>query len=206
MARRSRSLVVRSLVAAALAAPVVGAPLGIGPSAPVVSAAPVGFVESVVGEVPAPVAVRELAPGLVAVLGKAGTVHLVRDGELLPEPALTLAGVCTESERGLLGVAAGPDLSTTGHVYLYATRREPSAPAGCVNQVSRFALGGDRIDPAARWCSSMASVRWPATTTAATWRSAKDAMLYVAVGDASATLAATPGRPVPTTRRRTCRS
>ena len=128
MARRSRSLVVRSLVvrslvAAALAAPVVGAPLGIGPSAPVVSAAPVGFVESVVGEVPAPVAVRELAPGLVAVLGKAGTVHLVRDGELLPEPALTLAGVCTESERGLLGVAAGPDLSTTGHVYLYATRR-----------------------------------------------------------------------------------
>ena len=72
----------------------------------------------------------EQVVGVVAVLGKSGTVHLVRDGVVLPTPALTMTGVCTESERGLLGIAAAPDLATTGHVYLYATRTAPGAPGG----------------------------------------------------------------------------
>jgi len=184
VARRSRSITVRSLVAAVLAAAAVAAAPGPGSSTPVASAAPVGFVESVVGAVPAPVAVRELAPGLVAVLGKAGTVHLVRNGQLLPTPALTLGDVCTESERGLLGVAAGSDLSTTGHVYLYATRREPAAAGGCVNRVSRFTLSGDRIDPASEvvLVDGISSVA--GNHNGGDLEIGKDAMLYIAVGDA----------------------
>ncbi len=48
-----------------------------------------------------------------------GRLRVVRDGALLPDPALTVT-VLTGGERGLYGLAVAPDFATTGQVYLDA--------------------------------------------------------------------------------------
>lgn len=72
-----------------------------------------------------------------------------QNGALLPTPALDLtARVCTELERGLLGVAVDPAFATNGFIYVFYTFRkfsvcgvnDASAP---VNRVSRFTLPSD---------------------------------------------------------------
>lgn len=152
-------------------------------SAPSVSALPEGAADELVGTVSSPVAVTRLPNGAVAVLGKSGTVRLVRDGALLPAPALTLSGVCTQSEQGLLGIAGDPALGTTGSVYVYATRVAPSAPGGCVNRVSRFTMTGDVIDPASEvvLIDNIASIA--GNHNGGDVAIGKDGMLYVSVGD-----------------------
>ena len=117
------------------AVPVSAAP----PVAPLpVEDLPFGFTDVAVASVVTPVAVRAMPDGSVAVLGKAGTVHLIRGGTLVTPPALTLAGVCAQSERGLLGIAPDADFLTNGYVYLYYTHVDASMPGGCANRVSRF--------------------------------------------------------------------
>jgi glucose/arabinose dehydrogenase len=85
-----------------------------------------------------------------------GLLRVHKDGELLQTPALDLTGkVCSNSERGLLGVALDPSFSTNRYVYLYYTfnkfgecpvydTHNPNNPA---NRVSRFVMSGDTIDP-----------------------------------------------------------
>ncbi len=156
------------------------------PIMPVTPAAalPFGYSDVLVGTVPTPVAVRRLPTGVVAVLGKTGTVHLVRDGAVLPTPALVLADVCAQSERGLLGIAAAPDLASTGFVYIYATRAAPAAPGGCVNRVSRFTITGDTIDPATEvvLLDGISSVA--GNHNGGDLDIGKDGMLWISVGDA----------------------
>ena len=153
-------------------------------AAPTASALPYGFRDDLVATVSAPTTVRRLPTGVVAVLGKAGSVHLVREGRLVPTPALTLTDVCTQSERGLLGIAAAPDLATSGAVYLYATRVDPSAPGGCVNRVSRFTMSGDTIDPSSEvvLVDGISSVN--GSHNGGDLEIGTDGMLYIAVGDA----------------------
>ena len=51
-----------------------------------------------------------------------GRVRVIQNGALLTTPALELgARVCTNSERGLLGVAVDPAFALNRHVYLYYT-------------------------------------------------------------------------------------
>ena len=76
--------------------------------------------------------------GAIWLTERAGRVRLVRDGKLLPDPALTLnvvtAGGC---EDGLLGLAVREP-----YVYLYYTYRGSS---GNTNRVSRFTIQGDKL-------------------------------------------------------------
>ncbi|MFZ4720092.1 MAG: PQQ-dependent sugar dehydrogenase [Ilumatobacteraceae bacterium] len=103
-----------------------------------------GFTDSLVGSVSAPVAVSALPDGRAVVLEKGGSARIVRNGALLATPALTL-DVCTESERGLLGLAPDPAFGANGFVYVYYTL--PTSPSTCVNRVSRFTMTGDTIAP-----------------------------------------------------------
>ena len=133
--------------------------------------------------VPNPTAVRGLPNGTVAVLGKAGAVRIIRNGVLLPVPALTLT-VCSTSERGLLGIAVAPDFSTTGHVWLYFTRPEPAAPGLCVNRVSRFTMADDVIDPTTEVVLIDNISSNAGNHNGGDVEIGHDAMLYVSVGDA----------------------
>jgi glucose/arabinose dehydrogenase len=90
----------------------------------------------------APTAMAFAPDGRLFVLEKEGTVRVVEDGAVLPTPALTLS-VDPYRERGLLGIAFDPNFPSNPYVYLYYTNPVPA----CHNQVSRFVVNGDLIDP-----------------------------------------------------------
>lgn len=81
-----------------------------------------------------------LAPdGRIFVCEQTGALRVIKDGQLLPQPFVTVP-VFTEGERGLLGVTVDPDFPRTPHVYLYYTAVKPFVH----NRVSRFTAAGDR--------------------------------------------------------------
>ncbi len=87
---------------------------------------PDDFEERVVTGVPLPTALAFLPPegpgqpGRMLVTSKTGELWVYRDGALLQSPALDMSRrVCSNSERGLLGVAVDPSFGTTGHNYVY---------------------------------------------------------------------------------------
>ena len=63
--------------------------------------------------------------GRMLIATQPGLLRVYEDGELLQAPALDLTGkLCSNSERGLLGVALDPSFSTNRFVYLYYTYRK----------------------------------------------------------------------------------
>jgi glucose/arabinose dehydrogenase len=68
-----------------------------------------------------------------------GQVRVVKDGQLLATPFLTVTTL-TESERGLMGLAFDPNFATNKYVYAYY-----STPEGdrAHSRVSRFTANGD---------------------------------------------------------------
>ena len=98
--------------------------------------------------------------------------------------------ICTNSERGLLGVAVDPAFATNRSIYLYYTFKKYGACANRsatspVNRVARFTLGRQR--PAstrpARSCSSTTSPPPNGNHNAGDLQFGKDGHLYVSVGD-----------------------
>lgn len=67
-----------------------------------------------------------------------GNVRIVADGELVAEPFATLP-VLGDAERGLLGIAIGPDFERDPWVYLYL-----SDASDGVNRLVRMRADGDR--------------------------------------------------------------
>ncbi|MDP9778045.1 glucose/arabinose dehydrogenase [Nakamurella flavida] len=123
-----------------------------------------GFTDTTVAAVARPTAVAPTGDGRVLVASQTGQLRVVRDGALVPTPALDLAAagvLCSNYERGLLGVAAGPASAGTVPLYLFYTARNPADTArNCPqaytgqdaraprNRVSRFLLGADdRVVP-----------------------------------------------------------
>ena len=88
------------------------------------------------------------APGdeRLFVLEQTGTVRIVQDGVLLPDPFLDVSDRITTqgSEQGLLGLAFHPDYATNGAFYVYYTDTEGTVI------VSRFTVTDDPnvADPA----------------------------------------------------------
>jgi aldose sugar dehydrogenase len=86
----------------------------------------------------APWALAFAADGTIWLTERPGRVRIVRKGQLLPTPALTL-GVVTANgcESGLLGIAVKEP-----NVFLYYTYR---GSAGNTNRISRFTIQGDSL-------------------------------------------------------------
>ncbi len=104
-------------------------------------------VEPVVGGFDRPVYVADPGDGSgrLFVVEQGGLVHIVQNGEVLPEPFLDLTGVVdtSGSERGLLSIAFHPQFEENRFFYVGYT--EPAA-----NVVARFAVSADdpnRADP-----------------------------------------------------------
>src|SRR5215217_6022321 len=117
-------------------------------------ALPNGFDQNVVADdLTAPTALDFTPDGRMLVTSKPGQLYVV-DGERRPK-ALGIGGrVCSNSERGLLGVAVDPDFGNAGHnyVYLYYTFDKsndcaPTDPSEPVNRVSRFTMSGNTVEP-----------------------------------------------------------
>jgi glucose/arabinose dehydrogenase len=62
-------------------------------------------------------------PSRLFVITRGGTVRIIKDGSLLPDPFLDLTGVTTnnsgEAEHGLLGLAFDPQFETNGKVWIH---------------------------------------------------------------------------------------
>jgi len=186
----------RSLTAATIVAALLLGPTTAG------AQVPAGFTDTLVASVPAPTDHAFTPDGRLLITTQPGALR-VYSGGLLPTPALTFApsAICTESERGLLGVAVDPAFSTNGYVYLYYTAniagvgcKKPRVPVHAAHQQRdqpRQRADPHRPDPLHR--------RQP--QRGATWISAATATSTRAWGTADAIISATPAARAPTTRR-----
>src|SRR5262245_57973529 len=55
------------------------------------------------------------------VIGKEGTIGIVKNGTLLPTPFATLSPIFLDSECGLLGICFDPNFMLNGYVYVFVT-------------------------------------------------------------------------------------
>jgi putative heme-binding domain-containing protein len=100
---------------------------------------PAGFeLTRVVGGLTAVTALAIAPDGRVFVCEQTGALRVVKGGQLLPEPFLTLR-VDSQWERGLIGVALDPDFTVNGFVYVNYVAIDPYPH----HRISRFTARGD---------------------------------------------------------------
>jgi glucose/arabinose dehydrogenase len=140
---------------------------------------PTDFTESLVaGGLESPTAMAFAPDGRLFVCEQAGSLRVIKDGELLPEPFVNVT-VDLSEERGLLGVAFDPDFVNNHYVYVYYTAATPSIH----NRISRFTANGDvalagsevtilELDPLVAGFHNGGAIAFD-----------EDGKLYVAVGD-----------------------
>ncbi len=107
---------------------------------------PTGFTDTLITDaIDAPTALAFLPNGDLLITSKAGMLWFLPNGDDIPTEALDLtASTCSNSERGLLGVALHPAFSRGANwIYLYYTARRSDNV--CVNRVSRFQLAGGDV-------------------------------------------------------------
>ena len=107
------------------------------------TALPAGFAETTLADgLIAPTSMAEAPDGRIFVTEQGGDLRVVKNGETLPTPFVSL-NVDSAGERGLLGVALDPNFSANQFVYVYYT----TATGAVHNRVSRFTASGDVAQP-----------------------------------------------------------
>jgi glucose/arabinose dehydrogenase len=151
---------------------------------PVPAAVPPEFTDALVADVSVPTALAFTPDGRMLITTQAGLLRIYANGSLLSMPALDLRSrVCSNSERGLLGVAVDPAFGTgtNRRIYLYHTASVASA---CVNRVARFELSdANLVDPLSE-AILIDQIPSPAGNhNGGDLNFGKDGNLYVAIGD-----------------------
>lgn len=152
---------------------------------------PPGFVDELVASVGGPTAMAFTPDGRLLVTRQSGSLRVVTAaGVLLATPALTFSAsqICTNSERGLLGVAVDPDFATNRFVYLFYTRNVTGSCAtgshGPRNRVSRFVLPDTNVvDPGTETVLIDGIRSFGGNHNAGDLRFGRDGLLYVSTGD-----------------------
>lgn len=150
-----------------------------------------GFSDTLVASVGAPTALAFTPDGRLLITSQTGTLRVYQGGVLLPTPALTFSAsqICTNGERGLLGVAVDPNFATNNYIYLFYTFNKfanaclvfNSAP---VNRVSRFTLPGTNVIDPATQLVLIDNMPSPASNhNAGDLQVGKDGHLYVSIGE-----------------------
>jgi glucose/arabinose dehydrogenase len=150
---------------------------------------PSGFTDALVAQVTLPTAFEFHPDGRMFVTTQPGRVRVIQNGVLSPTAALDIsASVCSNSERGLLGIAFDPQVATNGFVYLYYTANihgscATNTPTAPVNRVSRFTLSGSTIDPASELILIDGIPNPNGNHNAGDLEIGNDGFLYASVGD-----------------------
>jgi glucose/arabinose dehydrogenase len=155
---------------------------------------PSGFRDRLVTAVGKPTALAFTPGGRMLIATQPGRLRVYKDGALLAKPVLDLsARTCSNSERGLLGVALDPNFRKNGYVYLYYTYKKfgvcptlhPEIDNNPVNRVSRFKMSGDTISRESEKVL-LANIPSPnGNHNGGDLHFGKDGKLYVSVGDGS---------------------
>jgi glucose/arabinose dehydrogenase len=153
---------------------------------------PSGFEDQLLTSASNPTALAFTPDGRMLVATKPGQLRVYKNGQLLQTPALNISSkICTNSERGLLGVAVDPSFSTNKYVYLYYTydkfdvcpTGQPTSANNPVNRVSSFVMSGDTVDPASEKVLIDNIPSPNGNHNAGDLHFGKDGYLYVTVGD-----------------------
>jgi glucose/arabinose dehydrogenase len=148
------------------------------------AALPPGFSDTLVASVSSPTALAFTPDGRLLATTQGGTLRVAQNDVLLATPALTFSAssICTDVERGLLGVAVSPGFATNHRVFLYYTFKTPSST--CVNRVSRFTLPDTNvIDPASELVLIDNMPSTAGNHNAGDLLFGKDGFLYATIGD-----------------------
>ena len=100
------------------------------------------LVETVARNLEVPWALAFAPDGRIFVTERPGRVRIIRNGQLLATPALTLDDVSAVSESGLLGLALHPAFASNRWVYLFYTA---ATPRGAVNRLVRYREVNDQL-------------------------------------------------------------
>lgn len=153
---------------------------------------PPDFVDRAVATVGGPTGLAFTPDGRLLVTTQLGTVRVIVNGQLRTQPALNIgASLCTNSERGLLGIAIDPQFAQNGHIYLYYTFRKFNScvanqiGTSPVNRVSRFTynLATDTIAPTSEVVLVDNILSLAGNHNGGDLHVGADGMLYIAVGD-----------------------
>jgi len=151
---------------------------------------PPDFGDALVASVGAPTALAFTPDGRLLITTQPGSLRVVRNGTLVATAALNLsAQLCTNSERGLLGIAVDPAFASNHFIYVYYTfRKHGTCPNNTstspVNRVSRFTLGDNDVADPATELVLIDNMPSPAGNhNAGDLKFGKDGNLYVSVGD-----------------------
>ncbi|MEQ8846469.1 PQQ-dependent sugar dehydrogenase [Botrimarina sp.] len=125
-------------------------------------------------------------PGQFLIAGRSGTISRLdaTTGQVDPTPYLTIPGVDTRSEGGLLGLALDPNYESNGYGYAYYTVTRGTS--GLTSRIARFQR--DPADPTRALADSITpllSFDQPQNNHNAGWIgfSPNDGYLYIASGD-----------------------
>ena len=148
---------------------------------------PPGFTDTLVTSVNVPTAMAFTPDGRMLITTQDGKLRVYQDGTLLPDPALDLADqICTNSGRGLLGVAVDPNFATNHYIYLYYTFKkhgvcEEGTANVPVNRVERYVLSDANTATSDQiLLDNILTIR---EHSAGDLNFGKDGYLYVTVGD-----------------------
>lgn len=151
---------------------------------------PAGFTDTLVTNVGSPTAIAFLPDGRMLITTQGGRVRIFDGTALLTTPALDLSSrICSNSERGLLGIAVDPDFSANQRVYLFYTHPGnggcgTGSTAGPWNRVSRFTFSGtNTINPASELVLLDGIWSYGGNHNAGDLAFGGDGMLYVTTGD-----------------------
>jgi glucose/arabinose dehydrogenase len=146
---------------------------------------PSGFTDELVALVGSPTALAFTPDGRLLITTQPGLLRVYQNGSLLPAAALDLTAViCSNSERGLLGVAVDPNFTTPNNnfIYVYYTAKKSGACTAPVNRVSRYTLSSSNAASG----ETILIDNIPSTAgnhNAGDVQFGKDGYLYVSVGD-----------------------
>jgi glucose/arabinose dehydrogenase len=121
-------------------------------AAPAAGAVPAGFQDSLLTSVTSPTDLAFTPNRRLLMTSQPGVLRIYKDGATVTALDIS-AKICSNSERGLLGVAVDPSFSTNKFIYLYYTFKkfglcplgEPTNSANPVNRVSRFTLPDSNV-------------------------------------------------------------
>jgi glucose/arabinose dehydrogenase/PKD repeat protein len=183
MIRRSASLVAALVMALASSI----APAQVAPAA--AATLPAGFSDNLVTAVAAPTDFAFLPDGSIFITTQAGQVRRYGGGTGNTLSLDIAAKLCSNSERGLLGIALDPAYALNRFVYLYYTRNKfgdcgTNSATAPVNRVSRFTASQTFIIDPASELVLLDNIPSPAGNhNGGDLHIAADGLLYATAGD-----------------------
>ena len=158
-----------------------------------VSALPSDFEDALVTSVSAPTALAFTPDGRLLITTQTGQVRVYQNNALITAPAINInSKLCTNSERGLLGIAVDPNFAVNHYIYLFYTFNknntcptgQPTNPNNPVNRVSRFVLADNNTIDAGGEVVLIDNIISPnGNHNGGDLHFGKDDLLYISVGD-----------------------